>query len=200
MTSYGCAAHTLADAHADGLHTLAAAPFELARHQVKFIRFAVVGGALLQPTPLSRAQFHLQRRRDGLTDFVLDGEDIILSTVLDVTRLSVAPLRFGAGIKGKVGTSLAYGVPCVLTNLAAEGMGLVHGENALVADAPTEIANEIVRVYEDDALWERLSHGGRALMQQRYSFKSARDRFQAVIDDLERARDHAEPRPIALRA
>ncbi len=60
-------------------------------------------------------------------------------------RLTVAPLRYGAGLKGKVISSLAAGVPCVGTSVAMEGMAVRDGEAALVADTPEGLAQRIVR-------------------------------------------------------
>ena len=54
--------------------------------------------------------------------------------IFDRARVSVAPLRFGAGVKGKVNQSMSLGVPTVVTSIAAEGMYLTHGENAMIAD------------------------------------------------------------------
>jgi GT2 family glycosyltransferase/glycosyltransferase involved in cell wall biosynthesis len=83
--------------------------------------------------------------------------------VLEHTRMSIAPLRFGAGLKGKVGESLAAGVPVVGTQVAAEGFGDA-AEGMLVADDPAAFARAIARLATDDALWQRLSDGGRALI------------------------------------
>jgi Glycosyl transferases group 1 len=47
-----------------------------------------------------------------------------LATVFDQVRLTVAPLRFGAGIKGKVLESFAAELPCVMTSVAVEGLPL----------------------------------------------------------------------------
>ena len=57
---------------------------------------------------------------------------------LESCRLTVAPLRYGAGIKGKVATSLSHGVPVVASSIAIEGMGCEHGVHALVADSVEE--------------------------------------------------------------
>lgn len=75
-------------------------------------------------------------------------------------RLSVAPLRTGAGMKGKVGESLAAGLPSVITPLAAEGLGLIHEQHALVASHATAFAAETARAYHDRELWERLRFAG----------------------------------------
>lgn len=75
-------------------------------------------------------------------------------------RLTVAPLRYGAGVKGKVGISLSHGVPVVGTPVALEGMNLIDGEEALSASGAPELASEIVKIYTDEALWRRVSDAG----------------------------------------
>ncbi len=57
----------------------------------------------------------------------------------DRCRLSVAPIRYGAGVKGKIGEAIAHGLPCVLTTVAAEGMNIVDGKHALIADDPGSV-------------------------------------------------------------
>lgn len=82
-------------------------------------------------------------------------------------RLTVAPLRFGAGVKGKVGESLAYGVPVVGTPIAFEGMDLKPDEHVLVGDTEAELADAIVTLLTKDDLWHRLATAGqRALLTQ----------------------------------
>ena len=61
--------------------------------------------------------------------------------VFDRARVAVAPLRFGAGVKGKVNQSMAYGIPTVVSSIAAEGMHLVHEDNAMIADDPASFAD-----------------------------------------------------------
>jgi O-antigen biosynthesis protein len=95
-----------------------------------------------------------------------------LQALLERCRVTVAPLRFGAGQKGKVLSSLAHGVPCVMTSLAAEGMGIVQGENGLVADLPEPMAQAVIEVYSNPQLWLRLSEGGLGLVARRFSVES----------------------------
>ncbi|WP_017972702.1 glycosyltransferase [Actinopolyspora halophila] len=85
-----------------------------------------------------------------------------LSAVYDAARVSLAPLRFGAGVKGKVGESLAVGVPVVATELAMEGIRLEPTRDVLVADDAPGLAEEVVRLLTDDAEWRRLSEAGRS--------------------------------------
>jgi glycosyltransferase involved in cell wall biosynthesis len=143
--------------------------FPRVRARVREAVFRVIGA---EPTPEIRD---------------LAGPDIeIVGSVDDVApyferaRLSVAPLRYGAGVKGKVNQSMALGVPVVVTSIAAEGMYLEHEENALIADAPESFAAAVVRLWRSEELWERLSRGGRANVEEHFSVEAASRR----IDDL----------------
>ncbi|MBA2527430.1 MAG: glycosyltransferase [Pyrinomonadaceae bacterium] len=83
-----------------------------------------------------------------------------IKPLLRSARVFVAPLRFGAGVNGKIGEALSYGLPVVTTSIGAEGVGLTAGENAMIADDPEEFANSVLRVYRDMDLWHRLSESG----------------------------------------
>ncbi|WP_373508098.1 glycosyltransferase [Thiocapsa sp.] len=85
------------------------------------------------------------------------------------TRVFVAPLRHGAGMKGKVGQSLAFGLPVVTTRVGAEGMGLTHEVDAMIADDRLDFAAAVIRLYSDDRLWRCLSSAGQELVGQRFS-------------------------------
>ncbi|MFD2111112.1 glycosyltransferase [Thiorhodococcus fuscus] len=111
----------------------------------------------------------------------------ILGYVPDVTgyladsRISVAPLRYGAGVKGKVNQSLAHGLPVVATSIAAEGMHLRDGDSILIADTPADFASAVVRLYRDDALWTRLSDGGLAVMERHFGFAAAECALRSAL-------------------
>jgi len=97
-------------------------------------------------------------------------------------RLSVAPLRYGAGVKGKVNSSMSYGVPMVVTEMAAEGMNLVHNEDILIADSPEDFANEVLRLYGDEDLWQKLSEAGKRNIEAHFSFAAAEKQLRAVLE------------------
>jgi glycosyltransferase involved in cell wall biosynthesis len=99
-------------------------------------------------------------------------------------KVSVAPLRFGAGIKGKINQSQAYGVPVVATSLAVEGMQLEHGESVLVADTPEKFAEAIVSVYTNENLWNRLSQNGIRNLEEHFSFNSARTGLESLFNPV----------------
>ncbi|MGH3825174.1 MAG: glycosyltransferase [Pseudonocardiaceae bacterium] len=102
-------------------------------------------------------------------------------------RLSVAPLRFGAGVKGKVGESMAAGLPTVCTPVAVEGMGLVDGQDVLVAADTAGFAERVVALLDDDALWCRLSEAGTHAIVERFGPAVASTALQDVLDTAAKA-------------
>jgi len=99
-------------------------------------------------------------------------------------RVFVAPIRFGAGVKGKIGEALSYGLPVVTTNIGAEGMSLRDGEEALIADSPQDFAAAVLRAYRDEALWRRLSERGHAHVRQHFSPEAV---GQVINDSIKEA-------------
>lgn len=103
-----------------------------------------------------------------------------LEPLLDSVRISVAPLRYGAGVKGKISLAQSSGVPVVATTLAAEGMHLCHGRDVLLADDAATFADAVVVAYSDAELWRRLSDGGMVNVSSHYG----RERAGAVLEEL----------------
>jgi GT2 family glycosyltransferase len=106
----------------------------------------------------------------------------------DSVKLSVAPLRFGAGIKGKINQSMGFGVPVVATSLAIEGMELQEREDILVADEPKEFAETLIELYESEELWTRLSENGIRKTRTLYSTDAARKTLEFLFSDDHLAR------------
>ena len=122
--------------------------------------------------------------------FNVDGIELIgyvkeLGSLLDKCRLSVAPLRYGAGTKGKIYTSLSHGLPCVSTSIGAEGMNLVDEREVLVANGAAEFAEKVVRLYEDESLWNRLAANGYKFLETYASMDVGREIVAAIFKYLE---------------
>lgn len=93
-----------------------------------------------------------------------------LDSVFERVRLSIAPLRYGAGLKGKVLESMAAGIPCVMTTVAAEGIDLpAELQSLLVADDPKGLAARIDALCRDGAEYQRVVEAGRAHVAANYS-------------------------------
>ena len=103
-----------------------------------------------------------------------------LATVLDTALLTVAPLRYGAGTKGKVASSMSCGVPCVSTDFGVEGTGMIHGKNILLARTPEDFARAIRSLCDDPKLWRKISDGGLEFLRKEYD----PCRVEAMMDEL----------------
>jgi glycosyltransferase involved in cell wall biosynthesis len=116
----------------------------------------------------------------GADDLVILGHVPDVAPYFSGCRVSIAPLRYGAGVKGKVNLAMSYGLPVVATPASVEGMHLADGEDVLVAADAEAFAAAVQRVYEDRALWEKLSAGGRINIERHFS----RDVARAALRDL----------------
>lgn len=92
-----------------------------------------------------------------------------LDAIFSEVRLFVAPLRYGAGLKGKVGQSMSYGVPVVGTSIAFEGFNLVDREHGLLGDTPADFAKVLIEGYTDSLLWSTISQGAKQLVESNFS-------------------------------
>ncbi|MCW0201148.1 MAG: glycosyltransferase, partial [Rhodanobacter thiooxydans] len=105
-----------------------------------------------------------------------------LAPWLDRCLATLAPLRFGAGVKGKINMSMSHGVPVIATTVAVEGMQLADGVNVLVADDAAAIVDAVRRLQADGALWQRLSERGLDNVQQHFSAAAAAAVLRRVLD------------------
>ncbi|WP_415209054.1 glycosyltransferase [Rudaea sp.] len=142
--------------------------------------------------PLLRAQAKIELHVIGngapesIARLALDGVSVHgyvadLATFMDGCRISIAPLRVGAGVKGKVNMAMSYGLPVVATTTAVEGMHVEAGRDVLVADTAAEFAAAILRLYDDEALWSTLSANGLANVRSHFSFDAARAALKAIL-------------------
>jgi glycosyltransferase involved in cell wall biosynthesis len=99
-------------------------------------------------------------------------------------RVFVAPLRFGAGTKGKIGDALAYGLPVVTTSIGAEGFALTTGDTAIIADEPQAFAASVLQVYREQELWQRLADGGYEHIQRHFTPEIIGETIEAALTRL----------------
>ncbi len=103
----------------------------------------------------------------------------------DNHRIFVAPLLSGAGIKGKVLGALASGLPCVLSPVAAEGIGLRSGHDCFIVEKPEDWADAIHRLNTDNALWKSMSENALNYMRDGYSFEKGRKMMKIAFEAAE---------------
>ncbi len=107
--------------------------------------------------PVSHFREYVDRDpRIRVTGYVEDHRALLMTH-----RVGIAPLRFGAGMKGKLGEYACCGLPCVTTAIGSEGMGLLPDRHILLADDAGAFATGVVRLYEDSGLWHKLAEASR---------------------------------------
>jgi FkbM family methyltransferase len=154
----------------DAIRWFLAEIWPLVRQRCPDLTFSIAG---------SKLPAGIVRPGDGVT-YVGSIDD--LHAWFETLLMSVAPLRIGAGAKGKVVSSLSNGLPCVLSAIAAEGMNLIDGENVLIADTPEAFADKIIALVTDEALWRKLSAGALELARQHFSHQAnLRDLHEALV-------------------
>lgn len=114
-------------------------------------------------------------------DIIVHGHVPAIEPFLRDSRINLAPLRSGAGVKGKINQAMSHGLPVVATSIAAEGMFLRHGENALIADSAEAFAAEVARLHDDPALWQQLSLNGYRNIEEHFSSNLARRTLAALL-------------------
>ncbi len=127
----------------------------------------------------------------AITKLAGDGIEVVgyvpeIEEWLDKCRLSISPLRYGAGVKGKINHSMSRGLPVVATTPSVEGMHLVPDEEILIGDDPAAFADAIVRLYNDEALWSRLSIAGLANIRRHFSAEAAETALQRTFELAQR--------------
>lgn len=119
---------------------------------------------------------------------------------LDQARAMLAPLSWGAGLKGKVTQALASGLPVVTTSVGAEGLDATDGREILIADTDEALADRVVAALTDDALWVTLSAAGKDRVDELCSPRMMRDRMRELLDAGPRLRAGRPRSPLIPQA
>ncbi len=148
--------------------------YPLVRKEIVGLKIYIIGSS--PPSSIKRL---------SADDVIITGHVPDVAPYLNNCKLSIAPIRFGAGIKGKVLMSMSYGVPVVASSVASEGMDLVAGRDLLVADSPRDFSEAVVNLYYNKGLWEMLSRNGLAKISQHFSFEAVRAQLVGLLPGCE---------------
>ena len=96
----------------------------------------------------------------------------------------LAPLQFGAGLKGKVVEAMRHGIPCGLSSIAAEGIFGRHSSNGFIEDEALSFAAKAVQLYSNKGDWQKAQTNGFKVFEKRFSRFEFKDLFLKTIDRL----------------
>jgi len=99
---------------------------------------------------------------------------------LEKSRILLAPLRFGAGVKGKITQSMAFGLPVVTTTIGAEGISK-DAEVILISDDIDDFVEKTVSLYNDEKKWDNISLNSKKLCNSLFSPETVRSTLLSII-------------------
>lgn len=125
-------------------------------------------------------------------DIKIPGDDSIIITgfvervepYLEESRIFIAPVRYGAGIKGKINKSMCHGLPVVTTTIGAEGMYLLNRQNALISDDKEEFAQYCIELYQNEELWSELSKNSLENIKNHFSYSYWKDEIEKLLGEI----------------
>ncbi len=112
-----------------------------------------------------------------ITGFVSDEQ---LIEFYNHCKVAVLPLRFGAGVKGKLLESLHYQIPAVITSVAAEGVPEIENYS-LITNQPEEFAEKIQLLYSEEKIWHKYSSKGKELIQKYYCTEATKEILEKIL-------------------
>lgn len=114
----------------------------------------------------SEKVFQLQNKKEG---FIVKGRAENVEEVMGRSRVCLAPLRFGAGLKGKLIDAMQYGTPSVVSDIGSEGMTKGFEWPGVIQNEPSAFAKSAVELYQNKELWTAAQSVGQSIINTEYS-------------------------------
>lgn len=134
----------------------------------------------------SQKVFDLHNKKEG---FLIEGRADVASTVISTARVLLAPLRFGAGIKGKLLEAMQFGTPSVTSTIGAESINGEYPWNGFICNDAVDFASKAVFIYENEAIWSHCQDYGKTVLERRFSWSHFEDlfvkRLQFILGNVE---------------
>ncbi len=138
----------------------------------------------------SEKVFQLHNEKEG---FIIKGRAESVETVFSQAKVLLAPIPFGAGIKGKLLESMQFGLPNVTSAVGAEAMQGNHDWNGFITDNETEFVEKAVLLYQDENLWQKSQENGYKIVENRFKKELFEPHFihkiQEISENLESHRN-----------
>jgi glycosyltransferase involved in cell wall biosynthesis len=152
------------------------------KHIWKLIRKELPGAELhIYGSYAGQKVYDLQNEKDG---FLVKGRADSINEIFENARVLLAPIPFGAGLKGKLWESMQFGLPNVTSPTGAEAMHKDLPWNGFVADSDEVFAEKAIALYQDENLWNEAVQNGYVILKSVYSRDLYADSFIAKIQQL----------------
>jgi glycosyltransferase involved in cell wall biosynthesis len=119
------------------------------------------------------------------TGFIIKGWAENALSVMEASRICLAPIRFGAGIKGKLLDAMIMQTPSITTSLGSEGMHKEEPWPGVITDDITEFVEAAVHLYNDEEAWHDAQQNAVSLLKTRYDSQSLGPQLMRKINEIE---------------
>lgn len=123
----------------------------------------------------------LHHEKEG---FLIKGFAEDVNEVMQQVKVLLAPIRFGAGLKGKLVDAIQNGTPCVMSSMACEGMFGNLEANGFIVDAPELFAKKAVQLYQNEKLWKEKQQNGFKIINKRFNKTEYQKNLFQTIDEI----------------
>ena len=148
----------------------------LIRQELPYANYKIYGAYL----PQKINQLHHPKNGVLVKGWVQDETEIFQEA-----KICLAPIRFGAGIKGKLVASMYNGTPSITTTIGAEGMLTEDGDwNGFISDNPQKLAKAAIRLYKDKTLWQQCQQNGIELINTKFNKKSFQTNLREKLNRI----------------
>lgn len=110
-------------------------------------------------------------------------EDV--NPIFNISKLFISPLRYGAGVKGKVNQAMQYGLPVIGTSISFEGMHMKNGQDCVVANTKKEFVKSIIDMYSNESKWNSISKNSQEILKEYFSPEVAKKSLSDIINKLD---------------
>jgi GT2 family glycosyltransferase/glycosyltransferase involved in cell wall biosynthesis len=153
--------------------------FPTIRQALPGVRFIIVGS---EPSEVIQG---LDSQDVEVTGFVED-----LREYYEKCRIFVVPLRFGAGINYKLTEAMSYGIPSVVSPLAASGLNIKDGREALIGNSDSDFVEKVIRLYRDEPLWLSIQEAEKKYIERHCSPSAMKKGLANILRSSSNAREH----------
>ncbi len=116
--------------------------------------------------------------------FLIKGFAEDVNVVMQNARVCLAPIRFGAGLKGKLVDAMKNGTPFITTRIGAEGMIGDMEPNGFIEDNPKLFSNKAIALFQNEMIWKAKGENGFDIINQRFNRKEHKDKILKVITEI----------------
>ena len=122
----------------------------------------------------------LHNEKEG---FLIKGFADDVNEVVQQAKVCIAPIRFGAGLKGKLVDAMQNGTPCITTTIGAEGMYASLEPNGFIEDDVQEFVIKAVELYTNQSLWSEKQQNGFIVINERFNKNQFQKKFKVSVEE-----------------